>query len=143
MLIDIYKDIIDVYQTSREWTIFKTKRLVNLTKNKIEKFYYLPGNQLFAFHFFAHHFCIPLIVYWESVVMTTTDGFFRLWSHAITPRISIRLLVVFLNHAEISFWWSPHLKITPYHPGHGFGLAHPSEKICIISSAFVFMWAII
>jgi len=49
MLIDIYKDIIDVYQTSREWTIFKTKRLVNLTKNKIEKFYYLPGNQLFAF----------------------------------------------------------------------------------------------
>jgi Ca2+-binding EF-hand superfamily protein len=49
MLFDVYKDIVDLYQSNDLWTIKKGITIKSVSDKPIEQFNYLPGNKLFFF----------------------------------------------------------------------------------------------
>lgn len=70
--------------------------------------------------------------YLLSVVRITRQGSLRAESPVITPRSSIRLLVVAESPPEISFSMPLYLRTTPKPPGPGLPLQAPSVNISTV-----------
>jgi hypothetical protein len=47
VMIDIYKDIFDIFQTNNLWRIYRSARINNVSSNYIENFLYFPSTKLF------------------------------------------------------------------------------------------------
>jgi len=47
LFIDIYKDIIDLFQVNKIWKIYKSKRIENVTKSDLKEFSFIPSSKLF------------------------------------------------------------------------------------------------
>ena len=47
IFIDIYKDILDLFQVNKIWKIYRSKRIENLTKSNIKTFAFFPATKLF------------------------------------------------------------------------------------------------